>query len=76
MPHLTDLAGNPMTWEELLRRNAEWHDAHDRQVTVPPPVPCFRCRRRKHGECTGRARVDGIDVLCECAENWHKKGEA
>ena len=39
-PHLTDLNGNPMTWEELNRRNAEWHETHDEYGSIVlPPLP-------------------------------------
>jgi len=30
MPILTDLQGDAISWEEIKRRNAEWHATHDR----------------------------------------------
>jgi hypothetical protein len=64
----------PLSWEAVMRRNAEWHSTHDREgnLTVPPvaPFPCWGCANRRHGRCNGGAG-SGAVTKCSCALFGH-----
>jgi len=49
MPHLADLHGNPMTWDELYDRLAEYHAAQERIDLNLPVYNCVTpgCQRRQ-----------------------------
>jgi len=69
----------PLSWEELLRRNAEWHAGRDEYgqpvtETFVPVAICYACtfKHRIHRRCTGRAWARGIGpVDCACHQNGH-----
>lgn len=78
MAHLTDLNGQPMTWDELLRRNELWHATH--QTTVVTVLRnrahkakhgCQNCRDGVHGPCSGRRISGGRVKPCECSQKDH-----
>lgn len=83
MAHLQTLDGQPLSWPELLRRNAEWHATHDRHgnvLALPaeerwlPVRGCYNCRSGLHGVCNGtrpRNQDDRRPVVCECHAREH-----
>jgi len=67
MAQLQTLDGQPLSWDELLRRNAEWHATHDRHGGLLPDYGCAVCTHSHHAQCTGRS----ADGECACALRGH-----
>ena len=66
-----------LSWDELLRRNEQWHATHDRWGVPYPAIPdaqiaadpCWYCHDNHHQRCTGRAGYH--KMICPCSRAGH-----
>jgi len=65
MPSLLELhTDTPLSWDELLRRNAEWHA---RRVVEAVDTVCSRCKGGGHTRCDGTAGFRFLAAcICDC----------